>query len=199
MHLGGQIGRFGWKAQEPTILSFTEGAFTEELSLDYELAVELFGSTFLEDTAFYTSTVAVPALRGHDDPDVQSGAAWFEQIGCSGCHRTEPWVTGSHEVRALAHQVIVPFTDLLLHDMGPELDDGLDQHGAKSSEWRTAPLWGVGLTGTVGHEHYLHDGRARTLEEAILWHGGEAQSARDVYVSLSSSDRALILGFLEAL
>ena len=198
-HLGGQIGRFGWKAQEPTILSFTEGAFTEDLSLDHQLAAEIFGSTFLEDTAFYTSTVAVPALRGHDDPHVQQGAAWFEQIGCSGCHRTEPWVTGPHEVTSLAHQVIVPFTDLLLHDMGPELDDGLAQHSAESSEWRTAPLWGIGLTGTVSHEHYLHDGRARTLEEAILWHGGEAQSARDAYVSLSSSDRALILGFLEAL
>ena len=195
----GEIGRFGWKAQEPTILSFTESAFTEDLSLDYLLAAELFGSNFLEDTSFYTSTVAVPALRGHDDPNVQSGAAWFEQIGCSGCHRTEPWVTGPNAVRALAHQVIVPFTDLLLHDMGPDLDDNLAQRGAESAEWRTAPLWGIGLTGTVGHEHYLHDGRARTLEEAILWHGGEAQSARDAYVSLSSNDRALILGFLEAL
>ena len=91
-----QIGRFGWKAQEPTVLSFTESAFTQDLSLDYELATELFGSDFLEDTAFYTSTVAVPALRGHDDPNIQMGAAWFEQICCAGCHRTTPWVTGNH-------------------------------------------------------------------------------------------------------
>jgi len=95
--------------------------------------------------------------------------------------------------------MIIPFTDLLLHDMGPGLDDGLVQKGAGSSEWRTPPLWGIGLTSTVGHEHYLHDGRARTLEEAILWHGGEAQSSRDAYADLSSSDRALILGFLKAL
>ena len=195
----GEIGRFGWKAQEPTILSFTESAFTEDLSLDYERAAELFGFNFLEDTAFYTSTVAVPALRGHDDPNIQMGAAWFEQIGCAGCHRTTPWVTGNHEVRALSNQMIIPFTDLLLHDMGPGLDDGLVQKGAESSEWRTPPLWGIGLTSTVGHEHYLHDGRARTLEEAILWHGGEAQPSRDAYADLSSSDRALILGFLKAL
>ena len=92
-----------------------------------------------------------------------------------------------------------PFTDLLLHDLGPGLADDLPQGVATGAEWRTPPLWGIGLTGVVGHEHYLHDGRARTLEEAILWHGGEAEGARSAFMALSAADRALVLRFLSAL
>jgi len=193
------IGRFGWKAQRPTIATFTQGAFEADFNLDFDLAAEHFGNDFLEDTAFYTSTVAVPALRQRTDPEVLAGAAWFVQVGCASCHNTTPWKTGENPVQALANQTIVPFTDLLLHDMGDNLADGLAQGNATGSEWRTPPLWGIGLTGVVGHEHYLHDGRARTPEEAILWHGGEAQVARDTYMSLAASDRALVLRFLAAL
>ncbi len=195
----GRLGRFGWKAQQPGIVEFTAHAFDADLGLDHDLASGRFGDDFLADTAFYTATVAVPAVRGHDDPEVRIGAALFEDVGCAGCHRTEPWTTGDDPVSALAHEVIVPYTDLLLHDLGPGLADGLAQHAASGAEWRTAPLWGLGLTAVVGHEHYLHDGRARTVEEAILWHGGEARAARDRFAALDAADRRLILGFLAAL
>ena len=192
-------GRFGWKAQHASILATTRHAFDVDLHLDHDLAAERFGDDFLADTAFYTRTVAVPALRDRDDPDVRAGAAWFVQVGCAGCHRTEPYVTTVVDVQALSDELIAPFTDLLLHDLGPGLADDLPQGVATGSEWRTAPLWGIGLTGVVGHEHYLHDGRARSLEEAILWHGGEAESARDAFMALPAADRSLVLRFLSAL
>jgi CxxC motif-containing protein (DUF1111 family) len=193
------VGRFGWKAQHASILATTRHAFDVDLHLDHDLATEAFGDDFLADTAFYTRTVAVPAIRDRDDPDVQAGAAWFTQIGCAACHRTEPYVTATVDVQALSDEVITPFTDLLLHDLGPGLADDLPQGVATGAEWRTPPLWGIGLTGVVGHEHYLHDGRARTLEEAILWHGGEAEGARSAFMALSAADRALVLRFLSAL
>lgn len=192
-------GRFGWKAQHASILATTRHAFDVDMHLDHDLAAERFGDDFLADTAFYTRTVAVPALRDRDDPDVRAGAAWFVQVGCAACHRTEPYVTSVVDVQALSDEVITPFTDLLLHDLGAGLADDLPQGVATGSEWRTAPLWGIGLTAVVGHEHYLHDGRARSVEEAILWHGGEAEAAREAFVSLAASDRALLLRFLSAL
>jgi CxxC motif-containing protein (DUF1111 family) len=108
--------------------------------------------------------------------------------------------TGASEIEALSNQVIYPFTDLLLHDMGPGLADGRPDGLATASEWRTPPLWGIGLTETVnGHLNFLHDGRARSLEEAILWHGGEAAAARDTFAALDSAQRAQLLAFLESL
>jgi CxxC motif-containing protein (DUF1111 family) len=108
--------------------------------------------------------------------------------------------TGPSDVAALAHQRIQPFTDLLLHDLGPELADERPDHDASGSEWRTAPLWGIGLVPTVNrHDRYLHDGRARGVEEAILWHGGEAERSRDAYRALPAVDRARLVRFLEAL
>jgi len=192
-------GRFGWKAQHASILATTRHAFDVDLHLDHGLAAEHFGDDFLDDTAFYTRTVAVPAIRDRDDPDVRAGAAWFVQVGCATCHRTEPYTTTTVDVQALSDEVITPFTDLLLHDLGPDLADDLPQGVATGNEWRTAPLWGIGLTGVVGHEHYLHDGRARSVEEAILWHGGEAESARDAFMGLTAPDRSLVLRFLSAL
>ena len=192
-------GRFGWKAQHASILATTRHAFDVDLHLDHNLAAERFGDDFLDDTAFYTRTVAVPALRDRDDPEVRAGAAWFVQVGCATCHRTEPYTTTVVDVQALSDELITPFTDLLLHDLGPGLADDLPQGVASGSEWRTAPLWGIGLTSVVGHEHYLHDGRARSIEEAILWHGGEAESAKQSFMELAAPDRALILRFLSAL
>jgi CxxC motif-containing protein (DUF1111 family) len=110
--------------------------------------------------------------------------------------------TGNSDIPALAHQTIHPFTDLLLHDMGAGLEDGRPEFLASGSEWRTAPLWGLGLTGTAldgAPESYLHDGRTRTLEEAILWHGGEAERAKALFLSMSNVDRANLVVFLRSL
>ncbi len=182
-----------------------DGADVSGLATSLRAAPPVFGGGLLEaiDVADLRALADPDDTDGdgvhRDDPDVQAGAAWFTQIGCAACHRTEPYVTATVDVQALSDEVITPFTDLLLHDLGPGLADDLPQGVATGAEWRTPPLWGIGLTGVVGHEHYLHDGRARTLEEAILWHGGEAEGARSAFMALSAADRALVLRFLSAL
>ena len=148
---------------------------------------------------FYTRTLAVPARRDVGADDTSDGEQLFASLGCSSCHLPE-LTTGPSDVAALSHQVIRPYTDLLLHDMGPGLADGRPDGEATGQEWRTAPLWGIGLTDTVsGHSRFLHDGRARSLVEAILWHDGEAAAAADAFRSLSASDRAKLVAFLESL
>jgi CxxC motif-containing protein (DUF1111 family) len=124
----------------------------------------------------------------------------FDEIGCAACH-TPTLVTGSHPtIPALSEQTIHPYTDLLLHDMGAGLADGRPDFEASGTEWRTPPLWGIGLVPTVNrHAYYLHDGRARGLTEAILWHGGEGQASRDRFAALSAEARAELLRFLESL
>jgi CxxC motif-containing protein (DUF1111 family) len=130
----------------------------------------------LQLVTFYSSTLAVPAQRDVDDPQVIQGQAIFDDINCSGCHVASSQ-TGTHDIKALSNQTIYPYTDLLLHDMGDGLADGQLDFQASGREWRTAPLWGIGLLEEVnGYAFYLHDGRARTLEEAIMWHGGEGRS-----------------------
>jgi CxxC motif-containing protein (DUF1111 family) len=148
---------------------------------------------------FYAQTLGVPARAGVDDESVIAGEQLFDSIGCTACHTTR-WETGAHDVESLSHQVIYPYTDLLLHDMGEDLSDGRTDGTATASEWRTAPLWGLGLVRTVNaNAGFLHDGRARTIEEAVLWHGGEASVSRDRFVELSSRDRTLLLLFLKSL
>ena len=150
-------------------------------------------------SAFYARTLAVPARRDLDSPEVAAGAEVFEALGCVGCHQPRQ-VTGDSEITALANQVIFPFTDLLLHDMGPGLADGRPDGLATGSEWRTPPLWGLGLTETVsGNTFFLHDGRARSLEEAILWHGGEAEEPAAEFKALSGEQRRQLLAFLGSL
>ena len=124
----------------------------------------------------------------------------FTALGCAACH-TPRWQTGDvADLPELAHQTVAPYTDLLLHDLGPGLADARPEGDATGAEWRTAPLWGLGLLREVsGEVHLLHDGRARTPEQAILWHGGEAQAARDRFVAASRAERALLLGFLDSL
>ena len=148
----------------------------------------------------YSSTLAVPAQRNADDPQVARGERLFSDANCTACH-IPTQQTGEHPtIPALSNQTIHPFTDLLLHDMGEGLADGLSDFGAKGSEWRTPPLWGVGLFETVnGHTNYLHDGRARNLEEAILWHGGEAESSKERFMNLTKEEREALLAFLESL
>jgi CxxC motif-containing protein (DUF1111 family) len=124
----------------------------------------------------------------------------FEQAGCTSCHRPGFRTGDQPAVPVLSWQFIHPFTDLLLHDMGEDLADGRTDFEASGREWRTPPLWGIGLTATVNrHTRFLHDGRARSLEEAVLWHGGEAEAARSRFMNLQQADRAALLAFLESL
>ena len=156
--------------------------------------------TMLDLVGFYARNLAVPARREPGAPEVLAGKRVFHAIGCASCH-VPRHVTGdaSPDVH-LRGQEIWPYTDLLLHDLGEGLADGRPEGLANGREWRTAPLWGIGLVETVNrHTRFLHDGRARTLEEAILWHGGEAEEAQSRYRALSARERAEVLAFLESL
>ncbi len=149
---------------------------------------------------FYASSLAVPARRDINDAQVRAGAALFNEAQCAACH-TPRHVTGEVADRPdLSNQEIWPYTDLLLHDMGPGLADHRDEFLASGTEWRTPPLWGIGLALRVNpRAGFLHDGRARTLEEAILWHDGEARGAADTYRALARDDRDALIRFLESL
>ena len=154
----------------------------------------------LDLVSYYSRNLAVPARRDVDDPEVLSGKALFYDFGCATCHR--PKYVTSRDAPQPEHrfQLIWPYTDMLMHDMGEGLADGRPLGDASGSEWRTAPLWGIGLTETVsGHSYFLHDGRARNLLEAILWHGGEAEAAKDKVADATPSERQALIRFLELL
>ncbi|RUT95741.1 c-type cytochrome, partial [Mesorhizobium sp. USDA-HM6] len=147
---------------------------------------------------FYSQNLAVPARRDLGKPEVLAGKKQFYEMGCISCH-TPRFVTLRGN-KAQAFQLIWPYSDFLLHDMGEGLADGQRVGEASGSEWRTPPLWGIGLTATVnGNSFYLHDGRARTLVEAILWHGGEGRKARDRFAGAAAADRDALIKFLESL
>lgn len=212
------LGRFGWKAGEPSILQQSMGAFSGDMGLTSTLVAgtdcspeqqcEGFpdgGTPEVSDKIarfidFYASSLAVPMRRNMENPQVQQGAQLFNAIGCAGCH-TPRHVTGTVADRPdLSQQTIWPYTDLLLHDMGPGLADNRREFEADGTEWRTPPLWGLGLAQMVNpRAGFLHDGRARTPEEAILWHGGEAQDSAEQYRALAQDDRDALLQFLESL
>ena len=224
--LGAQaLGRFGWKANLATLPDQNAGAFNGDIGMSSLLVPEAYGDCteaqticrnaphgigettpvevaepLMEALLFYTRSLAVPAMRTPNDPAVMAGRALFATIGCTSCH-TPSFQTGPDAAHpALANQQIWPYTDLLLHDMGAGLADNRPDGQATGTEWRTPPLWGIGLTETVnGHTYFLHDGRARNLMEAILWHGGEAQAARNAFADLSAGERDNLLQFLEAL
>ena len=159
-----------------------------------------FKEDFLKELTRYVQLIGVPEQRNPDDPIVLQGSILFRSIGCAQCHMPT-LVTGENApFEELKNQTIHPYTDLLLHDMGEGLADGRPDYLATGREWRTAPLWGIGLSEMVtGYENYLHDGRARTLAEAVLWHGGEAQTARDAFVNLPQAQREAVLSFLKSL
>jgi CxxC motif-containing protein (DUF1111 family) len=197
-------GRFGLKANSPNLLQQSAEAYFNDMGVTtplfpspdgtYEVKLET-----LRSAAFYAQTLAVPARTALEDEPVHKGEELFRAQGCERCHKAT-LDTGAHPLAELSHQRIHPYTDLLLHDMGPGLADGRPDGAANGSEWRTTPLWGLGLTQTVlPYASYLHDGRARTLEEAILWHGGEAQHARDGFRALSATERAALISFLNSL
>ena len=215
------LGRFGWKANQPSTLQQTAGAFAGDIGItsslfrtgncapnmtacnaarsgsdpDFELTDER-----LNAVSFYMKTLAVPARRAVDDQVALRGEQLFKSFGCASCHVDTLHTGPDAAADVLSNQTIHPYTDLLLHDMGPDLADGRPDFLASGSHWRTPPLWGIGLLQTVNrHSFLLHDGRARGLAEAILWHGGEGARARENFRLAEASERAALLQFLGSL
>ncbi|MGC4056603.1 MAG: di-heme oxidoredictase family protein [Chitinophagaceae bacterium] len=213
-----ELGRFGLKANTPTLAVQVATAYQQDMGVtssiqplkscygqtqmnprDEHAGPDLPDST-LNAVIFYIKTLAVPARRDVQLENVQKGQALFSQINCSGCHKSTIQTGVDLNAPYLSNQRIHPYTDLLLHDMGEGLADGYTDYLAEGTEWRTAPLWGIGLfEKTNGTPYYLHDGRARTMEEAILWHGGEAQRSRDQFTKLSKTERDELISFLHSL
>jgi CxxC motif-containing protein (DUF1111 family) len=213
------IGRFGWKASQPTLEGQVIAALhgdigitsprrpDEDLTSDQRAAINApsGGSPEIDAhkvgrIAHYMRALAVPNQRRSVDEDVARGRALFEAARCTACHLPEARTGGASQLAQLRGATIHPYTDLLLHDMGEGLADDRRDGDASGREWRTPPLWGIGLLETVnGNQNYLHDGRARTIEEAVLWHGGEAQRSRDAFALMSADERAALLAFLSSL
>lgn len=214
------LGRFGWKANQPNLAQQAAGAFSGDMGITSDLVpqdhmspaqLQQFpnlpngGSPEIPADLFqqvlsYTRTLAVPGRRNHTDNEVLRGKLLFSEIHCDACHRPAMQTGNGGAIEALKNQKIRPYTDLLLHDMGPDLSDGRPDFLASGSEWRTSPLWGIGLIPTVNEHFYLmHDGRARGVQEAILWHGGEAGASAECYKKLSKADRAALIKFVESL
>jgi CxxC motif-containing protein (DUF1111 family) len=216
------LGRFGWKANQPTLAQQIMGALAGDMGISSSLfpdescsesepacAAEPTGGegglpeasdAIVASVVHYMHTLAVPARRRLDAPEVQRGKRVFMQAGCAGCHLPKLQTGELEGFPELSGQTIRPYTDLLLHDMGPDLADGRPDFEASGSEWRTPPLWGIGLVRIVNrHSYFLHDGRARGLLEAVLWHGGEAALARDAVLALDRAERDALVAFLESL
>jgi CxxC motif-containing protein (DUF1111 family) len=207
---GKYIGRFGKKGAAYDLHQQTAQAYNEDIGIvsTYEvfdthtnLAVdpEITDQSML-DVVFYLKTLKAPVPRNNNDEQITSGKGLFNEIGCGKCHRSE-MKTGASSINALAHKTFYPYSDLLLHDMGSALDDGYTEGSAKTYEWKTPPLWGLGLSKiSQGGEYFLlHDGRARSLTEAILLHGGEATLSRNAFESLDETEKRKLISFLESL
>jgi CxxC motif-containing protein (DUF1111 family) len=224
-----RIGRFGWKAGASSLIHQIAGALNTDMgvmtsvlpkpdcgamqeSCGNDKGAELSDEN-LHNLVKYISLLGVRAQRSIDDADVMHGQELFGTLECQGCHVTQLTTSKFHPLAELRDQLIHPYTDLLLHDMGPGLADDLGEREASGSEWRTTPLWGLGLSACVTggvegpfqhqtctpHHDYLHDGRARSIEEAILWHGGEGKASKEAYVALTAGDKNALLKFLESL
>jgi CxxC motif-containing protein (DUF1111 family) len=198
------VGRFGLKANNPNLFQQNAAAYVNDMGVTNPLfpeknGVQEINLKTLKAITFYTQTLAVPGRTQLDNPMVKKGEVLFTQANCAVCH-VGALKTGNHTVKAIANQAIHPYTDLLLHDMGEGLADGRPDFEASGNEWRTAPLWGIGLTQAVlPYSGYLHDGRARTLEESILWHGGEAERSKETFRTMAKTDRAALIQFLNSL
>ena len=197
------IGRFGHKATVSNLRQQVAAAFAGDIGLSNKLLPEIDGHRDLSDdqfeqTVFFAATVGVPAAAPRNAA-AREGRALFDDLGCAACH-VPTLETGDHAIPQLAHQTIHPYTDLLLHDVGDRLTDARRDFLAEGVEWRTPPLWGLGLVQVVQPAAtFLHDGRARTLAEAILWHGGEAQAAQGAFRAATRQQRAALIAFLETL
>jgi CxxC motif-containing protein (DUF1111 family) len=198
------LGRFGHKANNPNLLQQTAAAYVNDMGVTNPLFPEKDGASDIDDrilksATFYTQTLAVPARTLTENSQVKQGEKLFARANCASCHVAE-LRTGKHEIATLTNQTIYAYTDLLLHDLGPGLADGRPDFVATGSEWRTSPLWGLGLTQTVlPYSGYLHDGRARNVEEAILWHDGEGKKSQEAFRNMSQSDRQALVKFLNSL
>jgi len=217
------MGRFGWKAGQPNLNQQNVHAFSGDMGLttslrpfddctDAQVACKQapngngpdgepeVSDNILRLVLFYTRNLAVPARRDVNDAQVLAGKSLFFQAGCQSCHTPKYTTAANAAEPELANQVIRPYSDLLLHDMGEGLADNRTEFQASGRDWRTPPLWGIGLTQTVsGHTQFLHDGRARNLLEAVLWHGGEAKAAQQQVLSFNAEQRAALLAFLNSL
>jgi CxxC motif-containing protein (DUF1111 family) len=213
------LGRFGWKANEPSIKQQIAAAFLGDIGVtsavypqpycqpvQHECLAAIKGDKpelrpeLWDSITFWVQSLEVPKQRHTDKPEVMRGEALFVSTGCAMCHVAE-WRTGKYAaVPQISNQRIKPYTDLLLHDMGPDLADGRPDFKASGSDWRTPPLWGIGLSKQVSAStSFLHDGRARNLLEAVVWHGGEAQASRDKFTALPAFERQDLLEFLNSL
>ncbi len=220
------LGRFGWKAGQPSVRAQTVAALSRDIGLSTSILptpsgdctehqseclsaptgnTQRLGAAEVSNEAlafvlFYARNLAVPPRRNADEPDILEGKRLFHESGCAACHRPRFETLEDYPQRELAGQTIWPYTDLLLHDMGEGLADSRPEGSASGREWRTPPLWGIGLTNTVnGHTLYLHDGRARSLLEAILWHGGEAVTARQNVIDMTGEERDRLIEFVSSL
>lgn len=214
-----QIGRFGWKASQPTLRQQDAAAFVGDLGLTTPVflqencpPVQLLclqapnGGTpeikedILYKLTLYTQTLGVPQRRLFDDPGTRRGQKLFHELRCDRCHTPQFQTGTTHEISFLHAQTIFPYSDFLLHDMGDDLADGRPDGLADGHEWRTPPLWGIGLIPTVNkHQNLLHDARARNVEEAILWHGGEAEYSRNEFKKLNKPSRNDVIQFVNSL
>jgi CxxC motif-containing protein (DUF1111 family) len=207
---GKYIGRFGKKAAVYNLTQQTVNAYNQDIGITsgyepYDVYSGLetdpeVSTQTINDVVFYLQTLKAPIQRNQSKASVIEGKEVFIQIGCERCHR-QTLKTGNSSITALANKEFHPYTDMLLHDMGTGLDDGYTEGAAKTYEWRTPPLWGLGLSpNSQGGSYYLmHDGRATSIEQAILMHGGEASVSQEEYVQLSQEDKALLIEFLESL
>lgn len=225
-HGGLAIGRFGWKAIAPTVAMQSASAFDGDMGLSNPILPDHWGECSEKEApcrdmphgagdepgatevprdlfdlvVFYAQNLAPPVRRDVGDPDVLKGKQAFYEAGCTSCHVPKYVTSRDAEHEALRFQLIWPYTDLLLHDMGEGLADHREEGLASGTEWRTPPLWGIGLAKQVSADAgFLHDGRARTLLEAVLWHGGEAQVARDRVAAMPKQERDALVKFLESL
>lgn len=207
---GKYIGRFGKKASVYDLLHQTVDALTQDMGITsvYD-PIDVYSGEEIDpeietqkvnNLAFYLKTLKAPVPRNQNDPQVIQGKSIFNAISCTSCHKPQ-LTTGNSPIAALANKDFYPYTDLLLHDMGPGLDDGYTEGSAKTYEWRTPPLWGLGLSkdSQGGSYFLLHDGRAKSIEEAIEMHGGEAENSKNMYLGLSDQDRNALITFLESL
>lgn len=213
------LGRFGWKSEQPSLKQQNAMAFAGDMGLTSTLVkaddctsvqkqcltapnggdIEV-SDNILDSVTFYTANLAVPKARNSETDAFKIGTQLFQSIGCADCH-TPQWQIGTvPDMPWLSNQTIYPFTDMLLHDMGPGLSDERPVFLAQGNEWRTPPLWGIGLTSTVNNEFgYLHDGRARSITEAILWHAGEAEASKSKFIQLAKPQRDHLLAFINSL
>jgi len=212
-------GRFGWKAEQPSVRQQSAGAFLGDMGITTSLFSTEDCSEFeadclsaanggepelsdelLDKVALYARLLGVPVRNEYREPEVLQGKAVFEAAGCASCHVARHVTGNDSELEETREQTIYPYTDLLLHDMGEGLSDGRPSFEAEGVEWRTPPLWGMShLEDVNGHTRLLHDGRARGVAEAILWHAGEAQSSREYFVALPETERHALIRFVESL